>query len=359
MTITIDRLFARRVGSRLDKFEEKSEDKFVFRCCYCGDSTKDAKKRRGAFINIESSLIFKCKNCGKFRKFSGFLKDNDPGLYSEYLLEKYEDQNAGRRKVETIVQPEPTQSLREVIAKPVVADDDWMSQYTPLTPLGEMIKLSEHSATHPGVKYLYDRGITPKNRGFKDFLWTDNFGLWAHVHGGRAEPKRYSDPRVVAPMISRNGVELGAQGRAIDPKAGLKYLTAVYDKSYLPCYGAHAVNFSDEIWVCEGVYDSLAFENALAGLHSDLSGFALQMNLNKSKTVLVFDNEPGNPDVKREIKKAISRGFSIAFWKYPQYEVGKDSASAILENGHKKEELFRVCQGLSAELEMSSWSGQL
>lgn len=379
MSLSTDILFASRIGSMLEGFERKSSEKWVFRCPHCGDSATDKHKRRGAFIVIDGNLGFKCKNCGVGNSIGGFLKIWDEGLYGEYVLEKYQEsgdswssfvkrQEQKKKALEWALSrdasiPE-TASLADILATPPgpkPSDDDWMSSFaSSATPLGEMQRIADLPSTHPGRQYLAGRKIVPGVKGFDDLLWCDDFKLWAHVHCDKEAPREgWKDPRVVAPLISPHGVEIGAQGRSIKPDSKLKYVTAMLDKKLIACYGGHFIDFSKDIWVTEGVYDSLAFDNGLAGLHSDLAGFARAYGLKRESTVLVFDNEPGNRQVREKVWEAVKDGWRIAFWNQPQMVVGKDAASAIVECGRSRENLFTIATGLFAEIEFARWSGGL
>ena len=80
-------------------------------------------------------------------------------------------------------------------------------------------------------------------------------------------------------------------------------------------------------------------------------------HLGKNNLVLVSDNEPRNPHIVKQIKKAIDKGFSVCL--FPDNFPGKDINEAIL-NGLSKPEIHRIINentyhGLRAEIEFNRW----
>ena len=96
MSTYIDIKYLNLLSTRLPKFKRKSEYLFNFRCPHCGDSQKSQTKARGFVYQKKNDMFFKCHNCGVGRTLPNFLKDNDPGLFSEYLLESYREGHTGK-----------------------------------------------------------------------------------------------------------------------------------------------------------------------------------------------------------------------------------------------------------------------
>ena len=94
--IYVDTKYISLVSGRLDKFSKKNENLFNFRCPYCGDSQKNRNRARGYFYRHKGSFIYKCHNCGVGRTLSNFLKDQDPDLYGEYVMEAYREGSTGK-----------------------------------------------------------------------------------------------------------------------------------------------------------------------------------------------------------------------------------------------------------------------
>lgn len=85
MNITIERQFIERLGEKLEGFERKRSDLWIFRCPVCGDSKKDPAKRRGFFYRRFGKTRFKCHNCGVSESLAEFIKRIDNALYLEYI----------------------------------------------------------------------------------------------------------------------------------------------------------------------------------------------------------------------------------------------------------------------------------
>ena len=94
--IYVDTKYISLVSGRLEKFSKKNENLFNFRCPYCGDSQKNRNRARGYFYRHKGSFIYKCHNCGVGRTLSNFLKDQDPDLYGEYVMEAYREGSTGK-----------------------------------------------------------------------------------------------------------------------------------------------------------------------------------------------------------------------------------------------------------------------
>ena len=89
MSNYIDLKFINLLSTRLDKFKQKTDYLFNFRCPHCGDSTKNKSKARGYMYRVKNDMFFKCHNCGMGQSLGNFIKFLDSKLYSEYLLERY------------------------------------------------------------------------------------------------------------------------------------------------------------------------------------------------------------------------------------------------------------------------------
>ena len=84
MSVFIDRAFLLRASSKLQKFTQKKEDLYNFRCPLCGDSQKNKIKARGYVYEKKNNYFFMCHNCSASISFYNFLEKVDPGLLKEY-----------------------------------------------------------------------------------------------------------------------------------------------------------------------------------------------------------------------------------------------------------------------------------
>ena len=90
MALFIDRKFMTLVSPKLEKFAQKNDYIWNFRCPFCGDSKKNKIKARGYVYRKKNDLFFMCHNCSTSTSFGKFLKSIDPLLYKEYQLTRAE-----------------------------------------------------------------------------------------------------------------------------------------------------------------------------------------------------------------------------------------------------------------------------
>jgi transcription elongation factor Elf1 len=100
MSVFIDRAFLLRISPKLQRFTQKKEDLYNFRCPLCGDSQKNKTKSRGYVYRKKNDYFYMCHNCGASTSFYNFLDKVDPTLIKEYALERYKngDNNKSNHK---------------------------------------------------------------------------------------------------------------------------------------------------------------------------------------------------------------------------------------------------------------------
>lgn len=307
MSIIDDVLFAKRLSSSLNLFKEKDSYHFEFRCPVCGDSQKNKYVTRGTLYPNKSrtGLRFGCYNCGgsglDSNGFGDFLKFVDYNLFKEWLFERWKTKNEA-------IHAEP-------VDRPSIR---------PLPIFDGLVGVDDLPLDHPVNRYLDSRFVPKLAR--HDFRWTDNFSLWANsILPDRKMEVRMEEPRIVFPLISEHGIEFGFQGRVInDDLPFIRYISRSVDRNFTKAYGMHLITRSKPVYVLEGVFDSSLFPNAIAALDSDLGGRAKLLGLDPNNSILIFDNEPKNPDVMRNRKKAIELGFWVAIWPEWAKQHGKD-----------------------------------
>ena len=95
MSVYIDRKFLLQVSPKLQKFSQKKEDLYNFRCPLCGDSQKNKNLARGYVYRKKNDYFYKCHNCAASVSFYNFLEKVDTSLIKEYALERYKDGETG------------------------------------------------------------------------------------------------------------------------------------------------------------------------------------------------------------------------------------------------------------------------
>ena len=326
----VDVKYARLVGSRLDNFKEKKSNLYNFRCPYCGDSQKQKSKARGYFFAKGNDIIYKCHNCGVGRTLGNFLKDNARDLYDQFVLERYKDGLTG--KATRVANPSP----------------ELFKTKTKFNSSTNLPTLSSLNTTHPARTYLEQRQIP--SEAFDRLYYADKFKRYVNSQKQTFENLQNDQPRIIIPLIDFDGKWFGIQGRSLNPKSKLRYITIIYDETKPKLYGLDKVDLSSPTYIVEGPLDSLFIPNTIAMCGSDvhLGDWGI------SNRVWVYDNEPRNPQIVSKISSAISDGDKVVIW--PKGIRQKDINDMVLA-GHNVQDLIEsnVYQGLEAKLKLSQW----
>jgi hypothetical protein len=101
--------------------------------------------------------------------------------------------------------------------------------------------------------------------------------------------------------------------------------------------------------------DSLQLSNCIAAGNADLISVAKKLDVENVR--LIWDNEPYNKDVVKQLDKALGLGYDIVIW--PENWPYKDINEAIL-GGETEKSLERVLtqntfHGLIGTLKLQSW----
>jgi hypothetical protein len=164
-----------------------------------------------------------------------------------------------------------------------------------------------------------------------------------------------NDPRLVIPFYSRQGKLIGISGRALNNNK-LRYLTLKFDETLPLIYGLRTVDYNKRVYVTEGPIDSLFLPNSIAVAGSDFA--KLNTIVPTEQAVVVFDNEPRNPEIVKKMSKIIDNGFTICIW--PKSIQQKDINDMILDGLSSNIILDTVeknkFSGLKAKMALSDWS---
>jgi len=297
-----------------------------FSCPYCGDSESNPYKRRGYIFFFKGSYIFKCHNCGHSRKFKNFLRDQNISVYEEYIFDKF--------KKNVHILPPPV-----VVSPPSVNS----------VPLDALEPISELPDTHIAVQYLKGRKVPQE--AFERLFFVGNFKRFVNrIDSTKFKYSSSSDKRIVFPGYNKQGEIIIVQGRTIEDDK-YRYLSYKLNDNYPKIFGLERICADKDIWVTEGPLDSLFIDNSLSIGGADL-GNSLLLPLDP---ILIFDNEPRNPNIVKRMKKSIDKGFRIVIHNLD--ERIKDINDMVIENVDVMSYLRkRVFKGFEAKLELSSWS---
>ena len=324
----VDTKYIGLVSVRLQKFSKKKDGLFTFRCPYCGDSQKNKNKTRGYIYQVKTNHNFKCHNCGVSRSFTNFLKDQDIVLYDQYVMERYKNNMTGFHT--NTPNPEVKSS------KPNFSKKDF-----------DLPRISELNKSHPAREYLSNRRIPDKF--LRDLYYCDKFKEWTNDQKYTFSDLDNDESRIIIPLRDRNKI-FGFQGRSLNPKNKLRYITIMLDEEAPKIYGLERINKSNAIYIVEGPFDSLFLENcvAMAGADLDLRSFGW------SNYICVYDNEPRSREIVNRISKSIDRGDKVVIW--PKHIQQKDINDMYLA-GHNVQNLVEsnTYQGLKAKAQLIGW----
>lgn len=330
MSIYIDRTFLLRISAKLNRFTRKKDDLYQFRCPMCGDSSKDKTKARGFVYRKENDYFYMCHNCGISTTFFNLLKQVDPGLVNEYSLERYKDKG--------VIKPAPPKPIK--FTKLV---------FKKSLPLPKIHRLDDD---HFAKVYVKNRKI-PESE-WSELYYCEDFKKFVNVDMG-IEKKLYdNDQRLIIPFYDASENLIGFQGRALGDST-MRYITIKMDESSPKAFGLNRVNEDDPILVVEGPIDSLFLKNCMAISSSNLE-YANEF-YDKSKIVLVFDNEPRNKEILKLMEHAIDNHFAICIW--PEMIVEKDINDMIL-SGFDAADIQDIIEkntfvNLRAKMEWINW----
>jgi len=333
MSLYTDQKYVGLISPRLELFKQVRQNLWNSRCPICGDSQKNRSKKRLYIYAKKQDLFVKCHNCGFGSNLGNFIKQLDPHLHSQYIVERYKAGETGQRKSK-----EPEFHFEKPKFKPQPTKIN-------LPSIGKLDK--EHFAR----KYFESRKIP---ESFKDKVYfAEDFKEWAQsVSKIDYSNLGKEEPRMVIPFFDMEGKLIAAQGRALG-KNELRYITVKVEEDSLKIYGLDRWNPEDHTYIVEGPIDSMFLPNCLAVAGGDL----LTYNGDKEKTTLIFDNEPRNIHTIKKIMDSISKGWSVVIWS--KERKFKDINDLII-SGLSTDEILdmintRTMKGLEADWAAREW----
>ena len=355
MSVYIDRKYLAFVSSKLDQFKQKQTDLYNFRCFYCGDSKKNKLKTRGYIYRKNNDYFYICHNCGKSTTFARFLQDVDGATYRQYALERYSNGETGKHNY-----PKPTfDGLKGNAFARFQSAGNKSSGDSETTG---SVENKRNSLTHYSIKNLpeehYARAYI-KNRRIPEQFWNeilfvpqfrDFLDKEFPNHGKDEVP---NDDRIVLFYTNEKGEITNVAGRALSDTK-IRYVTVkLTDEKKL--FGLHRLQKQRTVYVLEGQFDSYFVENSIASGDSNLGGVAAV--LPDVDFVLVYDNEPRNRDIVKQIEKSIDKGYKVCL--FPESVKGKD-VNEMIQNGLTSDEIQSIIDnntfsGLTAKLKFTHW----
>ena len=327
VSLFLDKKYVSLIAPKLDRFQQKKEYLWVFRCPECGDSKKNKLKTRGYFYRKKSNISFICHNCHASMSLGNFIKARDPNLFQQYQMERYkEESHSNVAKPDfTMARTQPV-FVRKVIDLPTVAS------------------LSDD---HPAKVYCVGRNLPNLN----ELYYTDDFATFAQTITTKEHNIPSNDKRVVIPFLDQNNNLLGVQGRTIS-NSKIRYITLKVSDDAPKIYGLHKIDLTKPIYVVEGPFDSMFLPNALATMDSALS--KIIGLLGDHDYIFVGDNENRNKEILREMEHSIATGKKVVVW--PKTLTHKDINDMVLAGLDVKKIIDEhTYEGLRAKLEFEVW----
>ncbi len=339
----IDQKYILLISYKLRNFKQKNDNLFNFSCPFCGDSRKLKNRARGFFYKRGNGYFYKCHNCQESKTFSNFLKEFDNEEYRKYIVEKSEF--FGERKV--ISTPKP--NIEEDFAK-----DKKLNIKTIGLIISSIDSLPEQ---HYAVQYIKNRKIPKKF--WNEFFYTEDYKAFINKIIPDCDKELYNEPRIVMFYTDIDGNITSVAGRSLkaaDKK--MRYITIKVEEGR-KIFGLHRLNLSEKVYIVEGQIDSLFIDNCIASGDSNLSGVAEYLNekFSISNITLVYDCEPRNRELVKQIGTAIKKGFAVTL--LPYNENSKDINDLILSGEDESSLRYLIDKytfsGLTADMKFLEW----
>lgn len=333
--IFIDRKYLLLISPQLKYFTEKSPDLYNFRCPYCGDSQKKKTKRRAYVYMRDQRYFFKCHNCHVSTTFGKFLQYIDGEQYRQYCMDRFIEQD--NYKAPEKPEPTPQKQFKTTysLSIPSIAslpDEHYAKQYIKNRQIPEEFWSELFFAQH-----------------YKDFLDKD-----FPDHGKDEVP---NDPRIVLLYTTSDHKITNVTGRALEAENDLRYVTVkVSDAKKV--YGLNRHQPHLKTYITEGQFDSFFLPNALASGDANLRGVAQYLKKSGITDVtLVFDNQPRNKDIVREVGYAIEEGFDVVMLPY---DANAKDINEMIKVGMCQEDIKELIDentfgGLAASMKFTEW----
>ena len=316
----VDSKFIGLVSSRLQKFKRVKADLYNFRCPICGDSKKNKSKTRGYLYAVKANTNFKCHNCGASMSLNNFLKQVDPAVHKQYVMEKFKEGHSSRISV---------------ITEPVFKFE--------APKFKQKIDLPKASENPRAAGYLTARQLD----GDK-FYYAKHFKKFANKLKHTFDDTKYDEDRIIIPLYYNKNL-VGFQGRSIDPSP-VKYITVMLDDDAPKIYGLDTIRRDAPVYITEGPFDSTFIRNAIAmcGADADISRWGI------SNPVWIYDNEPRNREITNRISKTIDSGQSVVIW--PDSIDDKDINDMVMSGLDVQSVIeSNTYSGLQAKLKFNTW----
>jgi len=314
--ITIDLNFINKISSRLEGFSLVRKNVWNCRCPVCGDSKKNRFKKRFYFFLNDDVYSVKCHNCGYASSFSKFLEIYYPEDYRNYIFEKFPNKST--------LSKDRFSHVKDVVPKKVHCNG---FDYSFLKRFDEL------SEIHPARLYVEARNI-PMDRVF----YAPHFNKVIEELGldiYKSAYEKADEPRMIIPFYREDGLSTVFQARSFVKDERLRYITIKEDEGESKIYGLERIDKTLPVWCFEGPIDSMMIPNSIA-----MSGISTKLPKGISEFRFVFDNEPRNADVVKNMRKRLISGYRVVI--FPDRIQYKDINDMIVKGGIPSQSIIQM-----------------
>lgn len=328
MDLLTDVEFLNRLSPFLERFS-KTGSAWKCRCPFCGDSQTNRLKTRLYVLQQTDGLYFYCHNCSESGSLLKLIKRVEPSLSGEYVLRSFTDKGKKPNDFKYVE--------KEVLRLPVLMNNEI-----------QLPRIDDLPNSHPAIQYLQKRLIPRKF--YSELHHTDNFKEFCDGLVPEHGKTVYEMPSIIIPIRNRQGVLVAVQGNDYLGKSKQKYNTIRIMEEKL-VYGIDRLDLSKQVYVVEGVYDSMFLPNTIANLGSAI------FKADIKDAIYIPDNEPRNSEIVGIVKKTIDKGFRTVIWS--ETILQKD-INAMVQAGISPSQLLEIINenvysGLRATIEFNKW----
>lgn len=298
-------------------------------------------KARGYVLEDDKSgkLFYFCHKGCKPQGLPFFIKSVDPVIYKDYLKELL------------LAQGKPYREFTTPKATPVAPKAKSLSK--------GLTKLSSLPPDHEVRKYV-DNRLIPSSKHYRLFFAREFKTMVNDYIPDKFDPQKIGkdEPRLVLPFITRYKKLFGLQGRSLDPKNDIRYITIMIDTQQPRLFGLESIDMKDDIIVLEGPIDSLFIRNGIASAGGNIESELGNADLPKEKIVVVYDNEPRSTETNTKITKAIKLGYRVCIWPNQIKEKDVNDMVISMVGEHKSEtNILKHCEKLRSLIIKNSYEG--